>query len=488
MRAESGMGESARLLVSALDAVGVPNSIVTYDNTSARQQALIPARGLTAPAHPIDLICVNADQLHHFLTDVEGFDAGRYRIAVWSWEVEKFPDWMARSADLVDEIWTCSAHAAHAIRNATTKPVHAVPHAISRIDARPLSRSELGLPKGFVFLFAFDFDSVFERKNPIATIEAFSRAFSGREDVHLVVKTVRGDAHPEDLDLLCAAAGAHRNVTVRDGYVTREEHQALVAACDAFVSLHRAEGFGLHLAEAMALAKPVVATAYSGNLDFMDESNSRLIPYELVPIPPGCDPYPTDARWAEPDVAAAAEAMREIVDDPALAKTLGERAASDIARLHSPEVCGRLIVDLIGRVLPHPAPERNKLEPPVEDDVLALDEVFEHVRSGPGVGAAKRWAGLSRLVRRNVSRLTRHATEHQQRIDLALTHEINHLASEIDEISDHRRSIEDLTGQVRDLNARLIREREHRRELEAKIRRLDPTLEPGAEGTDERSG
>jgi hypothetical protein len=236
----------------------------------------------------------------------------------------------------------------------------------------------------------------------------------------------------------------------------------------------------------MAWGKPVVATGYSGNLDFMDETNSVLVPYELVPIPSGCDPYPTDARWAEPDLDAAADAMREIADDQGLARTLGERAASDISRLHSPEVRGRLIVDFLGRIQPRPAEQTD--EPPAEADVLPLDEVFERVRSGPGVGQAKRWAGLSRLVRRNVSKLTRHTIEHQQRIDLALTHEINHLLSELDEVYEQRKSIDELWVQIRELNARLIKERSYRRELETRIRQLDPTFGSASEGNDEESG
>ena len=341
MRAESGVGEAGRLLVAALDAAHIPRTIQTYDNTKARQQATVPDDG-DRNEHPIDLICVNADQLHHFLEDT-GAARTRYRIAAWAWEVDVLPDWMARAADHVDEIWTYSAHAAHAIAAATDKPVHIVPPPVLRPDSRPLSRAELGLPDGFVFLFAFDFASVFERKNPTAVIDAFGRAFAGRDDVHLVIKTVGGEAHPHELKRLQQAAAAQRNVRIRDGYVTREEHQALVAACDAFVSLHRAEGYGLHLAEAMAHGKPVIATAYSGNLEFMDDTNSVLVPFTLVGIPEGCDPYPATARWAEPDLDAATEAMRTIASDPVLARAIGERAAADIARLHSPAARGPLV-------------------------------------------------------------------------------------------------------------------------------------------------
>jgi glycosyltransferase involved in cell wall biosynthesis len=477
MRAESGVGEAGRLLVAALDAADVPRSIVTYDNTRARQQATAPEDGEATGQYDIDIVCVNADQLHHFLEDTGRGSRNGHLVGVWAWEVDVLPDWMGRAGSLVDEIWTYSAHAAHAIRAATDTPVHVVPPPILRPDSRPLSRAELGLPEGFVFLFAFDFASVFERKNPLAVIDAFGRAFAEREDVHLVIKTIGGDQHTGDLQRLRTVVGARANVHVRDGYVTREEHQALVAACDAFVSLHRAEGYGLHLAEAMAHAKPVIATGYSGNLEFMDDTNSRLVPFALVPVPDGCEPYPAGARWAEPDVDAAASAMREVVDDPAVARTLGERAAADIARLHSASVRGLLVADLISRI-PHPvshgaiydAPVHDA--PPPPDDVLTLEALFAQVRAGAGLGSPTRLVRLSRRVRSLMSRLTRHTAEHQRRIDLAITHNINHLLTETSDLPEIRKLIEELTTRIRELDARLIKERDYRRELSEDLGRL----------------
>jgi glycosyltransferase involved in cell wall biosynthesis len=493
MRAESGVGEASRLLVSALDAAGIPFSAVTYDNTDARQLATPPRQHAEQRTNPIDVICVNADQLHHFLGDVSGFDDGRYRVGVWAWEVDVMPAWMGRSSELVDEIWTYSAHAAHAIRAATSKPVRVVPPPILRPHARPLSRSELDLPEGFVFLFSFDFASVFERKNPLAVIEAFGRAFEGRAGVHLVIKTVGGDRHPEQLERLVAAAGVHENVSVRDAYVTREEHQALVSACDAFVSLHRAEGYGLHLAEAMALGKPVIATGYSGNLEFMDDTNSVLVPYELVPVPAGCDPYPSGARWAEPDIDAAAASMRDIVEDRTLARTLGERAAADVARLHSPAVRGRLVADLLGRVPPKVA----AVEPEAESDatgeatvvegrdVLPFHEVFDQVKAGPPVaGPTTKMPRLVAWIRGLLSRVNKNAAEHQKRVDLTIAYKVNHLLNSTEDLPETRKLIEELTVRIRELDARLIKEREYRRELAEELRRTDPDAGPGSAARD----
>jgi hypothetical protein len=309
-----------------------------------------------------------------------------------------------------------------------------------------------------------------------------------------VIKTVGGEDHPEQLSRLQAAAAGPANVTVRDGYVTREEHQALVSACDAFVSLHRAEGYGLHIAEAMALGKPVIATGYSGNLEFMDDTNSLLVPYELVGIPDGRDPYPAGARWAEPDLDAAVRAMRTIVDDPAFARTLGERAAGDIARLHSPYVRGQLVADLLGRV-----PQRVSggieetsggevgTEPVIEGrDVLPFDEVFDQVKSGPpAAGPTTRMPRLVAFVRRLLTRVNKNAAEHQKRVDLTLAYKVNHLLGETEDLPEVRKVIEELTLHIRELDARLIKEREYRRELAEELQRLDPgwhAPQPGADG------
>src|SRR5207342_1632098 len=151
-------------------------------------------------------------------------------------------------------------------------------------------------------------------------------------------------------DLLAGVARSRPDVLVVDRYFSAQEQRALSSVCDAVISLHRSEGFGLTIAEAMAFGKPAIATAYSGNLEFMTEENSYLVPYELAEIPPGCEPYPAGSRWAEPDVAAAAELMRRVVDEPDEAAEKGRRAAEDIRELHSPERRAALVIERLEAV------------------------------------------------------------------------------------------------------------------------------------------
>src|SRR6202040_676470 len=156
-----------------------------------------------------------------------------------------------------------------------------------------------------------------ERKNPLGLIRAFRQAFRPDEPVDLVLKTTSFGHDEQVRELKVAGAGA--NIIVLDQILTQEEILSLMDACDAYVSLHRSEGLGLTMAEAMLLGKPVIATRYSGNLDFMDDDNSFLVDGRMVPIPPGCEPYPAGSMWAEPDVAMASQLMRGVFDSPGMA-------------------------------------------------------------------------------------------------------------------------------------------------------------------------
>ncbi len=169
-------------------------------------------------------------------------------------------------------------------------------------DTHP-DRSRLGLPDGFLFLFVFDFNSVEKRKNPRGLIDAYLRAFpEPSEGTGLVLKTVNGERHPHAFSELLAAAGDRSDIIVMDRYLSAADRDALVASCDCYVSLHRSEGFGLTVAEAMLLGKPVIATAYGGVTDFVTEETAFPVRYERVLVGDGAAPYAPDESWAEPDL------------------------------------------------------------------------------------------------------------------------------------------------------------------------------------------
>jgi glycosyltransferase involved in cell wall biosynthesis len=209
-----------------------------------------------------------------------------------------------------------------------------------------LVRADFGLEGGdFIFLCSFDFNSYLARKNPLAAIEAFRRAFADRRpNVKLLIKSSNGHRHTENLRALLNAIGDDDRIIVRDEIIDRGDLGALQRCSDAYVSLHRAEGFGLGMAECMRLGKPVIATGWSGNVDFMTSVNSCLVNYRLVPVGEGEYPHYAGQYWAEPNVDHAAELMRRLVDDPEFAASIGTRAAQDIRTRLSPHAAACEII------------------------------------------------------------------------------------------------------------------------------------------------
>jgi glycosyltransferase involved in cell wall biosynthesis len=278
-------------------------------------------------------------------------DPETYRIGYWMWELDDLPDACRRRAGWLHEIWAPTSFIGAAFRRSLALPVFDVLPGLEIPAAVRLPRSRFGLPEDrFLFLFCFDGNSTFARKNPFAVVEAFRRAFRPEEPVALAIKVARGHADPlalERLTRLCHKSGVH----LLNETLTREDAWGLMNACDAYVSLHRAEGLGLTMAEAMALGKPVIATGYSGNLDFMNVGNSLLIEHRLVSVDDPTRTYPRGFRWAEPSVEHAAARMRWAYENQAQARALGERAARDVRLTLSLEAAGRRMAARVEELL-----------------------------------------------------------------------------------------------------------------------------------------
>jgi glycosyltransferase involved in cell wall biosynthesis/SAM-dependent methyltransferase len=346
-RAELGVGEAGRAVLEGVKRAGVPYSTVTYGVTSSRQDHPFEEEAGEAP-YDVNVVCVNADRLLDFRRDRgDDFFEGRYTVGVWWWEVADFPTEFHGAYDVIDEVWVGSRFVRDSIAAHTTKPVLTMPIGVNIPPAPERSRADLELPEGFLFLFVYDLFSILERKNPLGLIDAFKRAFAPGEGPTLVLKSINGDRQPGELARVRNAAAGRDDILVVDRYLSLEDKSALMQSCDCYVSLHRSEGFGLTMAEAMGRGKPVIATAYSGNVDFMTEENAYLVPYELAEIPEGCWPYPAGSQWADPDLDAAAAAMRRVVQDRDDAEAKAALGRDDILRDYTPErtaafVTGRL--------------------------------------------------------------------------------------------------------------------------------------------------
>lgn len=266
-----------------------------------------------------------------------------YRIAYWYWEFDSIPDeWLGHASD-VDEVWTATEFVAKGMREKLRVPVRTLFPGVKLAPFNRRDKAYFGLREApFTFLFTFHMMSVMERKNPLGLIQAFKQAFSQEEDVHLVLKTSFGDRHPTQIEeLRHAASGA--NITLIDQVYSPDEVLSLMDACDAYVSLHRSEGLGLTMAEAMLMGKPVIATGFSGNVDFMDESNSLLVPFELVKLGKPIPPYDAELEWAEPSTEHSARLMRRVFENQEWARELGARARLSALSNLSLEAAGRRI-------------------------------------------------------------------------------------------------------------------------------------------------
>src|SRR5262249_1806412 len=250
--------------VAAAECAGVPTATVTYTRVGSRQEHDFVERHSGAP-FDTNILCVNADQLLELQRKL-GPDvlAGRYAVGVWFWEIARFPHTMHASFDFVDQVWVASDFTREAIAAETDLPIHVVPISLEgpRIHSRVV-RADHDLPDDFLFYFSFDYNSVEARKNPIGLVEAFKRAFADAEGPRLLVRSVNGEAQADAVARLRDAAAERKDVLIKDAYLSPSEKDALTAACDCYVSLHRSEGLGLTLADAMWLGKPVIATAYS---------------------------------------------------------------------------------------------------------------------------------------------------------------------------------------------------------------------------------
>jgi glycosyltransferase involved in cell wall biosynthesis len=266
---------------------------------------------------------------------------GVRRIAVWYWEADVVPETVPAQPTPFDEIWAPTRFIAEAFRQRVTVPVVPMLPGLELPRFAPRPRADFGLRDDrFLFLFTFDMASLMARKNPLAVVEAFRRAFRPGEPAELVIKVARGDESPADLAALTAAC-ADNGVTLLNQLWPREELLALMNCCDCYVSLHRSEGLGLGMAETMLMGKPVIATNYSGNLDFMTPETSYLVDCVRVPVPASVPQYPPGSHWAEPSIDHAARLMRRVFDCRDESRAIGARAKAALTELMSLQAAGR---------------------------------------------------------------------------------------------------------------------------------------------------
>ncbi len=346
IKAETGLGQSCRLVASALEQTDSPMSVYQYTQLGIQKTGDTSWDSKISGELPYDinLIHINPHELGitYLQMDKSAWDY-RYNIAYWLWELEEFPDEWTPCFHCLNEIWAPSEFICRAIRKKTDLPVRCMPYHVEAVIHKESGRTDFHLPEDkFLFLMMYDHSSIMERKNPLGVLEAFKQAFTKEnEKVGLVIKI--NNAAREDEESIGAILDGYTNVYLIKETLDRDAVNSLTKCVDVVVSLHRAEGFGLVLAEAMLLGTPTIATNWSSNTEFMNEEVGCMVDYELVTLEKDMPPFQAGNRWADPDILQAAGYMVKLFEDKAFYQSIAKKAKEHAKEVLSMERAAGLI-------------------------------------------------------------------------------------------------------------------------------------------------
>jgi hypothetical protein len=446
LRDTLGLAEAARLYIDALAAAGVhvtttaiaPDVRVDGDAPAIVRQGRQEFEDRSALVEPhFNLLCVNGDHTEDLIRAGRAqMLAGRPTIGQWAWETDVLPpSWMNAFRHL-DEIWVNSNFVAENLGRLSPIPVVVVPQAITVPDQAGVE-PQLPWDKRFTFVFMLDFFSTLRRKNATGLIDAFTRAFAPGEGPRLLLKSINAEFRRQDVDELRFRIGDRPDIDLIDCYLEPAQKYALLKRADCYVSLHRSEGFGLALAEAMALGTPVIATGYSGNTDFMNDRNSYLVDWTPSRVGLGCEIYPAQGRWAEPDLDHAAELMRRVWERPDEAASKADRAREEIDRRYAPSTTGAVARARLERLLDLRSATRSARSPNGIPHTLRAIQSELAVDVRVGVPPVPR--GPARFIRNMVLRLILPFTYHERKLDRAMYDAMVELRVDLDSQRDQLR-------------------------------------------------
>lgn len=354
IKAQMGLGEGARLIAKALSKTHIPFGIIDtkVGNPFNHEDNSFNNKIIKKPVYSINIFHINPEQFPSLEISLpQNTWDKRYNIGIWLWELAEFPKEWENAFKQVDEIWAPSKFCCGTFKKSAPVPVTLIPYGIEPDFDNNLSREYFHLPENiFLFLVMFDVNSTLQRKNPIGAIKAFKKAFSKEnKKVGIVIKI--NNANSEALNTIKSELKGYKNVYIINKTLSKTEVNTLIRLCDTFVSLHRSEGFGLVIAEAMYLKTPVIATNYSANVDFMSTDTACCVDYTLIKIDRDYNMYKLDQMWAEPDIVQASVFMKILFSDKNYRNELTINAYSYITSNFSVKLSANKIAKRINKLL-----------------------------------------------------------------------------------------------------------------------------------------
>ncbi|AFZ52759.1 glycosyltransferase [Cyanobacterium aponinum] len=347
LKTETGVGQAARMVIKSFDAVTFPVKGFHVDNNYTRQQDQQVNQFLVNQINsPIHIYKVNADQLEIVKNQVkQKSNKPIFTINMPAWELSRFPTEWVKNYDDIDEVWVESKFVQFSLQSQLNIPVICMPPAVTISEFTKVDRGLFNLPKDcFLFHFNFDFASFSTRKNPQAVIDAYRLAFRNKKldiPTALVIKTRGYDPDQKNYQKLLKMIDGEDDIIVINDCLSHSEVIALMDCCDCYVSLHCSEGFGYTMAEAMLLKKPVIATNYSGNCDFINSSTGFPVDYQLVSLNANDYPFAQGQKWAKADIYHASWLMQKVVENLSETEKIARAGQLKIQTDYSPISAGK---------------------------------------------------------------------------------------------------------------------------------------------------
>jgi len=344
---EFGIGEAVRLNIKALMEADVPVALINYDVKTAHRHEDDTFSFSEEFPYDVNLIQISPAEVGNFMSHRHAKKLfGKYNILYMAWESEYFPKEYVKNISYFDEIWVPSKFCQDVVSKVCEVPVITVPHPIG-IELEPTDDPdalEFYDSQKYNFLFIFDYNSSATRKNIYGLIDAFERAFGkNNSEVALYIKTSLSKRFADEKAVLMDKISGFSNIQVVEKIFTKSALSSIINGCDCYVSLHRSEGFGLTLAEAMYFGKPVIGTGYSGNLEFMDFQNSFLVKYKMSAVGIDIHNYDKNTIWSEPDTKHAAKLLKFVKENPEEVSNIALRGFTDIREKLSFKKVGTLM-------------------------------------------------------------------------------------------------------------------------------------------------